>query len=253
MPETNLLYLHNQIHQHSPPLKMENRGSPKLQFLDQSLQTPQSLDRLSVQLVDHITGHEVFAQKADIHGQGRHDHAFSGAWLEGKQAGGVLVQVEGQDTEFFYQVPLGGDHVGFGRSHRGPGVLGQDATLLRGQVHGHECRGIAAAAVFHNNMDRALGDIDQSMDRFREVQAVIGARRNTIDTQLQSNEDLRLQLKTIRSQLEDADIINRLTKLNKGPLPDSSIRAVFRELASGSRALALPAISLRPVYSYPFQ
>ena len=48
-------------------------------------------------------------------------------------------------------------------------------------------------------LTRGLGDIDQAMDRFREVQAVIGARRNTIESQKEANEDLTLQLQTVQS------------------------------------------------------
>ena len=71
----------------------------------------------------------------------------------------------------------------------------------------------ADAAVFQNDLDRALGDIDQAMDRFREVQGVVGARRNTIESQRVANEDLRLQLNTVRSRLEDADLVEAVSQL----------------------------------------
>ncbi|MGR9090164.1 MAG: flagellar hook-associated protein FlgL [Gammaproteobacteria bacterium] len=71
----------------------------------------------------------------------------------------------------------------------------------------------ADAAVFQNDLDRALGDIDQTMDRFREVQGVVGARRNTVESQRVANEDLRLQLETVRSRLEDADLVEAVSRL----------------------------------------
>lgn len=71
----------------------------------------------------------------------------------------------------------------------------------------------ADAAVFQNDLDRALGDIDQAMNRFREVQGVVGARRNTIESQRVANEDLRLQLNTVRSRLEDADLVEAVSRL----------------------------------------
>lgn len=71
----------------------------------------------------------------------------------------------------------------------------------------------ADAAVFQNDLDRALGDIDQAMDRFREVQGVVGARRNSIESQRVANEDLRLQLNTVRSRLEDADLVEAVSRL----------------------------------------
>lgn len=71
----------------------------------------------------------------------------------------------------------------------------------------------ADAAVFQNDLDRALGDIDQAMDRFREVQGIVGARRNSIESQRVANEDLRLQLNTVRSRLEDADLVEAVSRL----------------------------------------
>ncbi|MFT4583506.1 MAG: flagellar hook-associated protein 3 FlgL [Gammaproteobacteria bacterium] len=68
-------------------------------------------------------------------------------------------------------------------------------------------------AQFDNDLDRALGDIDQAMDRFREVEAIIGARRNTIESQVEANEDLRLQLSEIKSHLEDADLVEAVSLL----------------------------------------
>jgi chorismate mutase/prephenate dehydratase len=52
--------------------------------------------------------------------------------------------------------------------------------------------------------------------------------------------------------LEDAQVIDRLAKLNKGPLPNRSLRAIFRELTAGSRALAkkTTVAFLGPLYTY---
>ncbi len=50
----------------------------------------------------------------------------------------------------------------------------------------------------------------------------------------------------------EEEVLNRVATLNKGPLPDCNLRAVFRELISGSRALEkkLRVAYLGPVYSY---
>ena len=76
------------------------------------------------------------------------------------------------------------------------------------------------------------------------------------------NQRTRLALKAAKQEatgavptgapLEDTGIISRLAKFNKGPLPDRSIRAVFRELSSGSRSLArkLTIAFLGPLYTY---
>lgn len=71
----------------------------------------------------------------------------------------------------------------------------------------------AQNAIFQHDLDRALGDIDQAMDRFRETQANVGARRNTIESQKVLNEELRLQLSTVRARLEDADLVEAVSLL----------------------------------------
>jgi len=50
----------------------------------------------------------------------------------------------------------------------------------------------------------------------------------------------------------EEEVLARVASFNKGPLPESSLRAVFRELISGSRALEkqLRVAYLGPAYSY---
>jgi len=85
----------------------------------------------------------------------------------------------------------------------------------------------ADAARFQNDLDRALGDMDQTMDRFREVQAVIGARRNTLESQKEANEDLTLQLNTIRSKLEDVDLVEAVSLLARESNALQAAQAAF--------------------------
>ena len=87
-------------------------------------------------------------------------------------------------------------------------------------------------AVFQNDLDRALGDIDLAMDRFREVQANIGARRNTIDSQKEANEDLRLELNTVRSRLEDVDIVEAVSLLAQETNALQAAQAAFVRVQS---------------------
>src|SRR5579871_5537109 len=50
----------------------------------------------------------------------------------------------------------------------------------------------------------------------------------------------------------EEEVLNRVAMLNEGPLDDCSLRAIFRELISGSRALEkqLRVAYLGPAYSY---
>jgi flagellar hook-associated protein 3 FlgL len=95
-----------------------------------------------------------------------------------------------------------------------------------------EAASAADDAVFQNDLDRALGDLDQGMDRFREVQAVIGARRNTIESQRVANEDLRLQLETVRSHLEDADLVEVVSRLAQETNALQAAQAAFVRVQS---------------------
>lgn len=70
---------------------------------------------------------------------------------------------------------------------------------------------IAAQQTFA--LDRALSDIDQGMNRLIALRAAVGARQNTIESQVKTNEDLAMQLKTVRSHLEDADPVEAISEL----------------------------------------
>ena len=63
------------------------------------------------------------------------------------------------------------------------------------------------------DLDRGLADIDQALSNLISTRATIGARANTLESQLKTNEDLTLQLKTVRSGLEDADPVEAISEL----------------------------------------
>jgi len=63
------------------------------------------------------------------------------------------------------------------------------------------------------DFDRALTDIDQGLNRLVALRAAVGARQNTIESQISTNEDLTMQLKTVRSHLEDADPVAAISEL----------------------------------------
>lgn len=70
-----------------------------------------------------------------------------------------------------------------------------------------------AQATFAANMGRALTDIDQAMQKMNDVRASIGARQNALETQRKNNEDLKLQLSTAKSKLEDVDPVQAISEL----------------------------------------
>jgi len=63
------------------------------------------------------------------------------------------------------------------------------------------------------DLDRTLTDIDQALSRLLSVRAAVGARQNTIESQVSTNEDLTMQLKTVKSHLEDVDPVEAISEL----------------------------------------
>lgn len=71
----------------------------------------------------------------------------------------------------------------------------------------------ASAAQQTFELDRALLDIDQALSSILTLRTALGARQNTIASQIASNEDLATQLKTVKSHLEDVDPVAAISEL----------------------------------------
>lgn len=62
-------------------------------------------------------------------------------------------------------------------------------------------------------IDNALNNIDQSMDRIINVQTSIGGRINSIDSQIDDNEAKSLYLQGIRSEIQDLDFAEAISNM----------------------------------------
>ena len=62
-------------------------------------------------------------------------------------------------------------------------------------------------------MDQGLANIDQAMANLNTVRTSLAARQNALDAQTQTNSDLKVQLSTMQSQLQDTDITSTVSKL----------------------------------------
>ncbi len=78
-------------------------------------------------------------------------------------------------------------------------------------------------ALFQQQMDNALVDIDQSIEKLLEVRASIGARLKAVDSQIEVNDEFQFQMKSVRSQLEDADLAEVISQLT---LESTALQAV---------------------------
>ena len=58
-------------------------------------------------------------------------------------------------------------------------------------------------------LDRSIEDLDQALEKVAELRATTGARINSIEAQRLTNEDMQLNLQTLRSQLQDVDLDGR--------------------------------------------
>ncbi len=73
--------------------------------------------------------------------------------------------------------------------------------------------GPAPEANLRADLDRLLGELDVAREHLVERRATFGARLNTLDAQQTLNADLTLQLQTVRSELEDMDIVEAVSNL----------------------------------------
>jgi chorismate mutase / prephenate dehydratase len=93
---------------------------------------------------------------------------------------------------------------------------------------------------------RSLTDLRTELDAAdREIIAAIN-RRATIAKQI--GEAKRAAEQSVFDPQRETSVVNEAVAANKGPLTDAAVRAVFRELVSGSRAVQTP---LRVAYLGP--
>ena len=85
----------------------------------------------------------------------------------------------------------------------------------------------AGAARFGFEMDRAIEDLDQAMEKVAELRSSTGARLNTIEAQRNNNEDSGINLQTLRSNLEDVDLTAAISKLAQQTTALEAAQAAF--------------------------
>ncbi|MCB1747395.1 MAG: flagellar hook-associated protein FlgL [Gammaproteobacteria bacterium] len=85
----------------------------------------------------------------------------------------------------------------------------------------------AGAARFGFDMDRAIEDLDQAMEKVAELRSSTGARLNTIEAQRNNNEDSGINLQTLRSNLEDVDLTAAISKLAQQTTALEAAQAAF--------------------------
>jgi flagellar hook-associated protein 3 FlgL len=72
----------------------------------------------------------------------------------------------------------------------------------------------AEKAIFHNRMGEGLASLDQLLTNINNTRGAIGARMNNVDTLKEINQDFRLQLETVRSDTQDLDYAEAISRFN---------------------------------------
>ena len=130
----------------------------------------------------------------------------SGPFVEGADLGipGIQVNITG--------TPAAGDEFYIEPSER------QDIfTTYQQLIAGLETDRANSADLtdFHNAMNRALVDLDQSLGNVLDVRATIGARLNSVDAQSDINESQLLTLQNTLSGVEDLDYAEAISRFQQ--------------------------------------
>jgi flagellar hook-associated protein 3 FlgL len=72
----------------------------------------------------------------------------------------------------------------------------------------------ASGTNLHNRVGQSLNNLDQAAENIFRVRAEIGARLHAIDTEIDSNENMVLELKSARSKIEDLDYAKAISEFN---------------------------------------
>lgn len=86
------------------------------------------------------------------------------------------------------------------------------SSAIVGDV-GFFAAGAPSNSFLSQQIDNALNNIDQSMDRIINVQTSIGGRLNSIDSQIDDNEAKSIYLQGIRSEIQDLDFAEAISNM----------------------------------------
>ena len=100
------------------------------------------------------------------------------------------------------------------------------ATLETGYAN------VAAQANFGFDIDRALEALDRSLEKVGELRSTTGARLNSVSAQRDVNDQINLNLETLRSKLEDVDLAKAITQLTQDTTALEAAQKAFVKVQS---------------------
>jgi flagellar hook-associated protein 3 FlgL len=130
----------------------------------------------------------------------------SGAYASGQaiEFAGVSVVVSGTPAAGdSYTVAEAGRVGFFAALDQLVATLGADTTTPAGQ------------AGFQSSLAGGLAQLDQSLEHLQQVRASVGVRLGTIENAVASQEDLEIDLQSLRSSIRDLDYAEAVSRLNQ--------------------------------------
>ena len=89
---------------------------------------------------------------------------------------------------------------------------------------------LADNASLHNDMNENLNNIDQALDNFLRVRSNIGSRLNNLDSQSEVNENFLLRMNEARSEVQDLDFAEAISRLSAQSTSLEAAQKVFIEV-----------------------
>ncbi len=87
-------------------------------------------------------------------------------------------------------------------------------------------------ARLHNAMNEGLNNIDRALDNFLRVRSNIGSRLNNLDSQNDVNENFLLRMSEARSEVQDLDFAEAISRLSAQSTSLEAAQKVFIEVQS---------------------
>ncbi|HEU4602419.1 MAG TPA: flagellar hook-associated protein FlgL [Steroidobacteraceae bacterium] len=103
-------------------------------------------------------------------------------------------------------------------------TLGKLADALEGN-------GVGSTAQFNSEMGQILQQLDQATNHVLGVRAEVGARLSALDNADSSREEMQVELKTMKSDLQDLDYADAITKMNQQLLGLQAAQASYSKIA----------------------
>ena len=104
-------------------------------------------------------------------------------------------------------------------------------STLQGLIDSLEGTNAPTQAHLHSHIGQALQQLETTEDHFLQVRAEIGARLSSLEAAESAREDRMLELKRVKSELEDLDYAEAITRMNQQLVGLQAAQASYVQIA----------------------